>query len=559
MKNESNNESYSEPEFDSLKSLILDMAQERSLDALLKLIVNRLNERDHLALIRIWLVQPGDKCNSCPLIEECPDQSRCLHLVASAGKPFTEDVETWSALDGPFHRIPLGTNLVGHIAVNGEPQFHNIKDNPFWDNHKDFTESEHIKGFVGQPLVYKGEVLGVIALFPRINVSNDGDGSTWLRIIADHIGAAIANARAFDEIQRHSDQIVSLSRFVEENPNPVIRVDRSRKVVYANPPAFSLLKNWGLGVGDKLPDLLNEALSENKYDEIEIENEDRIFSFEIMPVEGEDYLNIYGRDITERKKSQEALAKITFEKERLENELKFAHLVQEGFLPDAPPDIKGYLFAAKTIPARFVGGDFFDFIPLKENKLGILVGDVSGKGVSAALFMARLLSDFRYLAQDFSDPAMLMVEVNKILHDRSRQGMFATAVYLQIDLIENKILSVNAGHHPILTRNKGGEIIEQGKNGGIPLGVLDNSIYEQEEIFVDNGGLVFIYTDGAVEPANKNGEQFGLNRLSQFISASNADPDLIIDQLREKIQTFSAHAPPHDDITFLAFNVDAES
>ena len=87
---------------------------------------------------------------------------------------------------------------------------------------------------------------------------------------------------------------------------------------------------------------------------------------------------------------------------------------------------------------------------------------------------------------------------------------------------------------------------------------MNNSIYEQEEIIVDNGGLVFIYTDGAVEPANKNGEQFGLNRLSKFISESNADPDTIIDQLREKIQSFSSHAPPHDDITFLGFNVQAK-
>jgi len=546
-----------EPEFDSLKSLILDMAQERSLNALLKLIVNRLNERDHLALIRIWLVQAGDKCDVCPMKEECPDQTQCLHLMSSAGKPVTEEVEVWSALDGPFHRIPLGTNLVGHIAVKGEPQIHNIIENSFWENHREWADSEKLKGFVGQPLIHNGDVLGVIALFTRINVSKDGDGSTWLRIIADHTASAIANARAFDKIQRHSDQIVSLSRFVEENPNPVLRVERNGRVVYVNPPAYLLLKNWGRAVGDKLPEPLNQALSESAFGEIEIENDDRTFSFEIMPVEGEDYLNIYGRDITERKKSQEALAKITFEKDRLENELKFAHLVQEGFLPDAPPDIEGYMFAAKTIPARFVGGDFFDFIPLKDNKLGILVGDVSGKGVSAALFMARLLSDFRYLAQDYPQPSSLMVEVNKILHARSRQGMFATAVYLQIDLIENKILSVNAGHHPILTRCKAGEIIAQGKDGGLPLGVLNNSDYKQEEIFVENGGLVFIYTDGAVEPANKNGEQFGLNRLSKFISESNADPDLIIDQLREKIQTFSAHAPPHDDITFLAFNVNA--
>ena len=380
-----------------------------------------------------------------------------------------------------------------------------------------------------------------------------------LRMIADHTAAAIANARAFDEIQRISDKIISLSRFSEENPNPVLRADRLGEVVYANPPALKLLKNWKLDVGDKLPQSLCHALDSGSTEEIEVENNDRTFSFDIMPVEGENYLNIYGRDITERKKSQAALDKITAEKERLESELQFAHLVQEGFLPDEPPDVQGYMFAAKTIPARFVGGDFFDFIPLKDNCLGILIGDVSGKGVSAALFMARLLSDFRYLSQDYTQPASLMNKVNNILFDRSRQGMFATAAYLLLDLTRKKFWAVNAGHHPILMRGKSGKISEQGKAGGIPLGILCDTVYMQEEIRVDDGDLVFLYTDGAVEPADKNGEQFGIKRLCEFISNSEAEPEVLIDKLQEKIQTFSAHAPPHDDITFLAFNVGDQS
>lgn len=547
------------PEFASLKSLILDMAQERSLDALLKLIVNRLNEREHLALIRVWLIQPGDVCDSCPMKKECPDQTRCLHLAASAGKPVTEEVEIWSRLDGPFHRIPLGTSLIGHIAVKGEPQVHNIGENSFWDAHREWADSEKITGFVGQPLIHKDEALGVIALFTRINVAADGEGAIWLRMIADHTAAAIANARAFDEIQRNSDKIISLSRFTEENPNPVLRADRSGEVVYANPPALRLLKNWNLDMGDRLPQPFRQALTSGSDEEIEVENGDRTFSFEIMPVEGENYLNIYGRDITERKRSQAALAKLTAEKERLESELQFAHLVQEGFLPDEPPEVPGFKFSAKTIPARFVGGDFYDFIPLKDNRLGILIGDVSGKGVSAALFMARLLSDFRYLAQDYPKPALLMNKVNNILYHRSRQGMFATALFLLLDLKGKKIWAVNAGHHPILIRGKEGGIIERGKMGGIPLGILSDTVYSQEEITVENGGLVFLYTDGAVEPANKSGEQFGAVRLREHILNGGAEPGAIIDRLQEKIQIFSAHAPPHDDITFLAFSVGDQS
>jgi sigma-B regulation protein RsbU (phosphoserine phosphatase) len=92
--------------------------------------------------------------------------------------------------------------------------------------------------------------------------------------------------------------------------------------------------------------------------------------------------------------------------------------------------------------------------------------------------------------------------------------------------------------------------------GGIPLGILSDRVYEQEEIAVEDGDLIFLYTDGAVEPANKNGEQFGINRLREHISESPARPAAVIDTLREKIQAFSSHAPPHDDITFLAFKLD---
>ncbi|MCZ6794345.1 MAG: sigma 54-interacting transcriptional regulator [Planctomycetota bacterium] len=195
-----------EVEFESLKCLLLDMAQERSLDALLNLIVNRLVERPHMALVRIWLARPGDICASCRMREECPDQTSCLHLVASAGNPLAESGADWSRLDGDFRRFPFGVRKVGHIAATGEPvEITDVRKDSKWLARPDWAEREGIQGFGGQPLLFKGEVLGVIAVFTRILFVHEG--FIWLRMIADHAAASIANARAFEEIERLQKQL----------------------------------------------------------------------------------------------------------------------------------------------------------------------------------------------------------------------------------------------------------------------------------------------------------------------------------------------------------------
>jgi len=113
--------------------------------------------------------------------------------------------------------------------------------------------------------------------------------------------------------------------------------------------------------------------------------------------------------------------------------LEYASLVQKGFLPEEPPQTPGFEFAAQTFPAIEVGGDFYDFMEVGENRIGMLLGDVSGKGVRAALFMARLVSDFRYLSLNDPNPASIMNRMNRILHERSKEGMFATAIYMLLD------------------------------------------------------------------------------------------------------------------------------
>lgn len=195
-----------ELDFEPFKCLLLDMAQERSLGALLKLIVDRISERPDMALVRIWLARPGDICATCRLKPECPDQSACLHLVASAGAPLDETDADWSRLDGDFKRFPIGVRKVGQIAATGKPvEITDVQKDSKWIARPEWAAREGIRGFGGQPLLFKGEVLGVIAVFTRVPFVHEG--FVWLRMIADHAATAIANVRAFEEIARLQRQL----------------------------------------------------------------------------------------------------------------------------------------------------------------------------------------------------------------------------------------------------------------------------------------------------------------------------------------------------------------
>ncbi len=438
-----------QPEFDSLKNLLLDMAEERSWETLLDMIGNRLLMRPHMVLGRIWLILPGDICSTCPMREECPDQSECLHLVASKGHPISETGEPTQILDDQYQRVPLGVRKIGRIAAQAQDiAIKDMAKECQREPNREWARRQGIHGIRGFPLKYKDKVLGVSMQFTRIELAMPGEGQIWGKIIADHMGAALANARAFDELK-----------------------------------------------------------------------------------------------------------KITAEKERIESELKFAKLVQEGFLPTTPPNLPHYDFAAEMTPAKFVGGDFYDFIPLKNGCLGIVLGDVSGKGVSAALFMARLLSDFRYISQDDPTPEKVLQQVNQIVCERSRRGMFATAVFLLLDWKANKLTIASAGHHPALLKSPSKKIQEVGHSSGIPLGVLPNQKYSSEEIQLQKGNLVLLYTDGATEPFNKDKESFGLKRMCQIIEEDDISPKELVGKIKQSIENFTSETILHDDLTLLTFKV----
>jgi transcriptional regulator with GAF, ATPase, and Fis domain len=182
------------------KSLLLAMAQQRSVEDVLKLVVDGVAGSEAVVLARIWLIRPGAGCETCPMRSQCPDQTNCLHLVASAGTSVVGPSDALQRIDGSFRRFPLGVRKVGRIASTGQPlEIQNINGEPDWLAHPKWAKDEGIRGFAGQPLVHRGQVLGVLAVFSRSTI---GDQCLdWLRMIADHVASAIANAQAWEEIE----------------------------------------------------------------------------------------------------------------------------------------------------------------------------------------------------------------------------------------------------------------------------------------------------------------------------------------------------------------------
>jgi transcriptional regulator with GAF, ATPase, and Fis domain len=195
--------------------LLLDLARERSLESLMEKAVRHGLARPAIARIEIWLNEAGDICSRCPQRPGCPDQTRCLHLVAGGSHPLTgvgDDKPRFYKSDA---RIPLGAGIVGKIATTGEQVIlPDLDVEPGEFSRLDWLKREQIREFEGAAISFKGEILGVIATFARVNIPEEA--RTWRQIVSDHIGSAIVNASAFEEIQRLKAQLELQNAYLQE-------------------------------------------------------------------------------------------------------------------------------------------------------------------------------------------------------------------------------------------------------------------------------------------------------------------------------------------------------
>ncbi|MCA1917208.1 SpoIIE family protein phosphatase [Methanospirillum hungatei] len=249
------------------------------------------------------------------------------------------------------------------------------------------------------------------------------------------------------------------------------------------------------------------------------------------------------------------LRRTTAEKERFTRELEIAQGIQQSFLPDNVPDIPGMELAVFSSPALEVGGDFYDFIPVGDDQWGLVIADVSGKGVPAALFMALSRTLIRVSATWKSSPASAISEANTLICRDSKASMFVTLFYLVIDSMKRQITYVNAGHNPPLMLTGGDQSdITLLKAEGIALGIIDDIDLASVTVDLKKGDMVALYTDGITEAMNKDGEEYGIERFTEVLM-QNRDLDLsaLITAIKTSIKEFTKDAPQSDDITLILF------
>ena len=255
------------------------------------------------------------------------------------------------------------------------------------------------------------------------------------------------------------------------------------------------------------------------------------------------------------KKIEEYHAEIihnTKEKAKTEYELSIASKMQAAMLPQKLPEVKGYSIAASMNPAAYVGGDFYDSFMTDESHLVLVIADVTGKGVYAALLAASVQTSLRCNARPDSRPSELLTRLNKEILEKNLEKMFVTVWIGILDTTTGILTTSNAGHeYPLL--NTDGLYEKYKDKHGLPAGARLKSVYTDCEIHLTKGSSLFVYTDGVTEAVNKDGERFGTDRLTDVL---NEKPDMLPDEILSNVKhsvtdCFAAETEQFDDITML--------
>jgi sigma-B regulation protein RsbU (phosphoserine phosphatase) len=243
------------------------------------------------------------------------------------------------------------------------------------------------------------------------------------------------------------------------------------------------------------------------------------------------------------------LYQVAVEKGRMERELQMAHEVQASLLPRETPQVPGWEFAARWQPAREVAGDYYDFIPLDEGRLGLVIADVSDKGMPAALFMALTRSMVRASVGSTPSPADDIAQANRLICADATGGMFVTLFYALLNPATRELTYVNAGHNPPLLYRVDENHLTKLLRTGMALGVLEESCFEQQTLHLNPGDFVLLYTDGVTDATDTQMQDFGMARLEHVVldHQHGPAPD-ILTALERAIDGFAGSAAPFDDM-----------
>ena len=403
------------------------------------------------------------------------------------------------------------------------------------------TLIDKIPLFMSVPLEERQQLIEIfhpIQFTPGTIIVNEGDQGESFFIIID---GEVDIIKAMGSPEERSFGVRTLGDFIGEMSllekkglrSATVRARTTVQLLSINRAEFNImLQRW--------PNLAIEMLHEMSV---------RLRSTEQATINDLQQKNIeLTKAYTELKAAQEQI----IEKEKLEKELQVARRIQSSFLPQQLPALPGFDFGARILPARAVGGDLFDFIPLKRGLLGIMIGDVSDKGVPAALFMALTRSILRVEASRTASPVKLLQNVNHHLLGMNDEGMFVTVLYGVLDPGNGEFHYARAGHEIPILIDEDAKILNQSFNPGQMLGLFSNPLIDEQVITLKPGSTMLLYTDGATDATDNNNNHLDRSGLISHLVANFQQPaQQIADYLLEAITARQGSNPQFDDITLI--------
>lgn len=506
--------------------------------------------------------------------------------------------------------LKTGEGIAGWVAEHKEPVISNeVKKDSRYSSKLEEQIGFSIESLISVPLLRRGNFIGVVTALNKLNEKKFDQADLNLFIsLADQIAIALDNSYLYRKAKKESleketlleverslsssldlDEVLelildSLLKVVKYDAAVIFLIDKKRQEIEhikargfdpALEPDLQLKVGQGLAgwaAQTKRSLIVPNVKEDHRYIEARVEtqsgmvvpivsNERTIGVFEI---ESND-LDAYDEDDLELLDAFASLAAISIErarqhkeileKRKLEEEISIARRIQKTFLPDKYPQIPGFDISGINIPSEMVGGDYYDFIPIIENQVGIAIGDVSGKGIPAALIMASFRASLIAEIRNNYAIRSIMFKVNNLLFESTAQDTYVTAVYGVLDTKNRIFTFTNAGHNAPILRHAKGEM-EYLTQGGIALGIFENSKYEERPLGLNPGDIMLFYTDGVTEAKNEKEEEFGTKRLKQVINDSyHLSASEIQNRIYQAVKNFTGNLPQADDLTMIVIKV----
>ena len=363
----------------------------------------------------------------------------------------------------------------------------------------------------------------------------------------------------------------------ETSPDAVVLMDESCHMQFVNPaveevfgyaPDALVEKPFAILQPERLRGLLRMKLDETlkagamrvrwrNLETIGLRNDQSEFPMEMsmsdMELDGHRRFVCFIRDITARKKAEEEL------REKQE-QFRVAREIQQRLFPKNAPELPGFEIAGASYPADAAGGDYFDYLPMLNNQLGVVLGDVSGHGVGPALLMAETRAYLRVLTGRRDNVGEILTRANAILAEDVGSSRFITLFMARLDPGKKSLAYVSAGHPPAYVIDRAGKVKCELPRTGLPLGRRPNTIYEESPVIdLESGDLVVLLTDGIEEAAAPDETLFGIDRAMEVIRAHRMEPPReIVKALYEAVQAFAGKGPQLDDVTAIIIRVDGD-